>query len=221
MITTDFKKELYNGLAARGYNSLLSAANSIGVSQQHFRSTMLGCPIVRPAALKMLEAIGYDVEVKLVRRLSPDEYMTSEQTSRIAHRLAQITTGNNPDTIYRIRMGTVKYRKFRGSYAGKFRVSGKQILMRYADEDPTFENIPVHDTIKQEPDAISLFNDIKEKFESSGVAMKTDVPKIYKVNTTILLLEKCELDKDGNIFSSEIIRKYASPCLAPDGDTSK
>lgn len=221
MLRTDFRKELYDGVAARGYKNLLAAANALGVSQQHFNSTMLGSPVVRPAAIKMLEQLGYDVEVKLVRRLPEDEYLPEEQTDRISHRIAQISTGNDPETIYRIRMGKVKYSKFRGAYTGIYRVSGKQVLSRYSDDDPAFENIPVLETMKYEEDAVSFFNGAKEELESSGVASRTDVQKVYKVRTTILILEKCELDKDGNIFNSEVLRKYAAPCLAPKGNTSR
>ena len=221
MILTDFEKELNNCIAARGYRSQLAAARAIGVSHQHFRSTMLGCPIVRPAAIKMLEALGYDVDVRLVRRLAPEEYVTSEQASKIAHRIAQIDTGNSPATIYRIRMGAVKFKSIFGSYSGKFRVSGKSVLSRYAQDDPTFESIPVYETVERAEDAINLYNDLNDKLNFSGTAAKTKLPKYYKVKSTILLLEKCELDKDGSVFNTEILRKYAAPCYAPNGDISK
>lgn len=221
MLLTDFKKELRDGLADRGFRSMLAAANSIGVSSQHFTSTLLGSPVVRPAALKMLENLGYDVEVRLVRRLPEDEYMTEEQASVTAHELDLSEDPEAVSTIYRVRCGKKKYDDFYGTRTGQHRVSGKLILARCEKEDPSYESIPVTLESEYEAAAVNAYNRLREKKKLSGIAYKTGKTKVYKLTTTVIILEKCVTDLDTGTCETTILRKYAAPGRYPGGDNAK
>lgn len=204
MIRNDLKNDLLACFQSRGMKNFYEGAKKLGMTRQRLHSVYDMKNIIRPTFVSVLEKLGYDIEIKFVRTLPPEEYDQNVTKEVIDRNIARSARGNSMRS-YVVRKSTIR---LDGESILKFgRTTGKRVLNTY-DVDGECHDWPVIREEKRWMDANTAFTEEARLLNSEVIQENgKDI-----VCMDILVLEELMFDENGEIVGRKISKKTAHGC---------